>query len=240
MRFLKLFSVAFFVIVALATGGTAAFAAPAPTCGEAEVALGNAERDAKAARQAVRSAEAELEGASDTLSALQAERPGLLDLIAAAQATEPPAATLPGLLAQLVDLDGDISAAGTVVAAKQAALEDAQGDLSVLETALAAAIDARNKACAPAPVTVTPTTPVTPAPTFVDKDCDDFSTQAAAQALYNQDTRDPHNLDSNRNGVACDQFFSGQVDERVRVVDVVNTQFRAIPVVVGGIATGGA
>ena len=37
-----------------------------------------------------------------------------------------------------------------------------------------------------------------------DKDCADFQTQAEAQAVYNQDPRDPHNLDGDGDGIACE------------------------------------
>ena len=37
-----------------------------------------------------------------------------------------------------------------------------------------------------------------------DLDCSDFNTQEEAQAEYNRDPSDPHNLDGNNNGRACE------------------------------------
>jgi hypothetical protein len=37
-----------------------------------------------------------------------------------------------------------------------------------------------------------------------DKDCADFQPQAEAQAVYNQDPRDPNNLDGDGDGIACE------------------------------------
>ncbi|MGH3965673.1 MAG: excalibur calcium-binding domain-containing protein [Pseudonocardiaceae bacterium] len=39
-----------------------------------------------------------------------------------------------------------------------------------------------------------------------DLDCSDFKTQEEAQAVYVQDTSDPHNLDSDDDGVACESL----------------------------------
>jgi hypothetical protein len=70
-----------------------------------------------------------------------------------------------------------------------------------------AARTAADKACA-ATTTTPPTTtpPVTPpaTPPFVDLDCIDFASPAAAQAKLDEDRSDPHNLDANRNGIACE------------------------------------
>jgi hypothetical protein len=37
-----------------------------------------------------------------------------------------------------------------------------------------------------------------------DLNCPDFPTQAAAQAVFNADPRDPNNLDRDRDGIACE------------------------------------
>ena len=37
-----------------------------------------------------------------------------------------------------------------------------------------------------------------------DLDCADFATQAEAQAVYNQDPSDPHGLDADNDGIACE------------------------------------
>lgn len=39
-----------------------------------------------------------------------------------------------------------------------------------------------------------------------DLDCDDFTSQAAAQAHYDADKTDPDNLDSDDDGIACENF----------------------------------
>jgi hypothetical protein len=39
--------------------------------------------------------------------------------------------------------------------------------------------------------------------------CDDFPTQAAAQAVLDQDPSDPNGLDGNNNGVACETYDYG-------------------------------
>ncbi|MGH4011162.1 MAG: excalibur calcium-binding domain-containing protein, partial [Pseudonocardiaceae bacterium] len=39
-----------------------------------------------------------------------------------------------------------------------------------------------------------------------DLDCSDFTTQEEAQAAYEQDTSDPHNLDGDDDGVACESL----------------------------------
>ena len=42
-----------------------------------------------------------------------------------------------------------------------------------------------------------------------DLDCADFATQEEAQAVYNQDTSDPHGLDRDNDGIACEALASG-------------------------------
>lgn len=42
-----------------------------------------------------------------------------------------------------------------------------------------------------------------------DRDCSDFSTQAEAQAVLNQDRSDPHGLDADDDGVACENLRRG-------------------------------
>jgi hypothetical protein len=37
-----------------------------------------------------------------------------------------------------------------------------------------------------------------------DLDCDDFATHEEAQQLFNQDPSDPHDLDGDGDGVACE------------------------------------
>lgn len=42
-----------------------------------------------------------------------------------------------------------------------------------------------------------------------DLNCDDFATQEEAQAVYNQDPSDPHGLDADDDGIACEELASG-------------------------------
>lgn len=42
-----------------------------------------------------------------------------------------------------------------------------------------------------------------------DLNCDDFSTQGDAQAVYNADASDPHGLDANNDGIACESLAGG-------------------------------
>lgn len=47
-----------------------------------------------------------------------------------------------------------------------------------------------------------------PASAFRDRDCSDFSTQAQAQRFYKKHhpRRDPHRLDADRDGLACEDL----------------------------------
>lgn len=80
--------------------------------------------------------------------------------------------------------------------------------------------------------TITPTVPPSATETkpaqSADKDCADFPSQAAAQAELKKNPRDPHKLDRDHDGYACESRFgepakSGQVKVKP----------------VGGVATGG-
>jgi hypothetical protein len=42
-----------------------------------------------------------------------------------------------------------------------------------------------------------------------DLDCSDFATQADAQATLDADPSDPHDLDADHDGYACETFFGG-------------------------------
>src|SRR5688572_7431337 len=42
-----------------------------------------------------------------------------------------------------------------------------------------------------------------------DLDCPDFNTQQEAQAVYNRDRSDPHRLDADNDGIACESLPSG-------------------------------
>jgi hypothetical protein len=58
------------------------------------------------------------------------------------------------------------------------------------------------EAPAPAPARP-PVTQVAPAP-FRDLECPDFPSQAAAQAELRRDPGDPHRLDTDNDGIACE------------------------------------
>lgn len=56
-----------------------------------------------------------------------------------------------------------------------------------------------------APATTTPaSTTSPPSTTAPDLDCSDFTARAEAQAEYDRDTTDPHNLDADNDGQACE------------------------------------
>lgn len=54
-----------------------------------------------------------------------------------------------------------------------------------------------------------------------DYDCEDFDTQEEAQEVYEQDTSDPHVLDGDDNGEACETLFRGEL----RLADDLRTGF---------------
>jgi hypothetical protein len=63
-------------------------------------------------------------------------------------------------------------------------------------------------------------------PPVDDRDCPDFPTQAQAQAALTADPTDPDDLDTDGDGIACEELFGTQ-GQQVAVVPV------------GGVATGG-
>lgn len=63
--------------------------------------------------------------------------------------------------------------------------------------------------CAPP---TTPPAPPSPAPP-ADLDCADFGTQADAQAVYDADPSDPHGLDADDDGVACETLPDGSAED---------------------------
>lgn len=58
----------------------------------------------------------------------------------------------------------------------------------------------------PSPVTPSPTTGSLPACVSSDCDCGDFTTWEQAQAVLNASPGDPHSLDGDRDGVACESL----------------------------------
>lgn len=77
----------------------------------------------------------------------------------------------------------------------------------------------------PAPVEQTTTEPA-----FSDKNCADFATQAQAQATLDADPSDPHNLDADNDGEACERHFAGTSGDDDQQVSVYPS---------GGVDTGG-
>ncbi|MFD2397738.1 excalibur calcium-binding domain-containing protein [Prauserella oleivorans] len=67
----------------------------------------------------------------------------------------------------------------------------------------------------PAPVEQTTTEPA-----FSDKNCADFATQAQAQATLDADPSDPHNLDADNDGEACERHFAGTSGDHDQQVSV--------------------
>jgi len=58
----------------------------------------------------------------------------------------------------------------------------------------------------------------TPTAAQADRDCEDFATQAAAQAAYRADPSDPANNDADNDGVACELFdFDGGATDTTSV-----------------------
>ncbi|WP_240519362.1 excalibur calcium-binding domain-containing protein [Amycolatopsis antarctica] len=85
----------------------------------------------------------------------------------------------------------------------------------------------------PEPVTPVTTQPAAPAAAPVkaaDKDCADYSTQAAAQAALLDDPSDPNNLDADNDQFACESKFGAPAKKTSQQVKVHPS---------GGVATGG-
>lgn len=57
-----------------------------------------------------------------------------------------------------------------------------------------------------------------------DLDCEDFETQEEAQAVLDEDDADPHNLDPNRDGIACALLPSSADQEAAAADDVAAAQ----------------
>jgi hypothetical protein len=56
-----------------------------------------------------------------------------------------------------------------------------------------------------------------------DLDCEDFETQEEAQAVLDEDGADPHNLDPNRDGIAC-ALLPSSADQEVAAADAAAEQ----------------
>lgn len=69
--------------------------------------------------------------------------------------------------------------------------------------------------------TPSPSPTTQPKPVPGDKDCKDFADQKAAQAEYDKDKSDPHRLDRDKDGIACEQGdpakeYAGSTSTRTR------------------------
>lgn len=207
----------------------------APTCGEALLALADAQTkhrvatdadkaaaDATAADTALADAPAVVvpdTATTDaaTISADKVTTQNRADINTALTASiaADNAANLTADSALTVQLKAALVAAGNSLKLQAEAKADAvalrrvggETDATVLKTKVDEARAAADKACA-ASTTTPPTTtpPVTPpsTPPFADLDCTDFATPAAAQAKLDEDRSDPHGLDANHNGIACE------------------------------------
>jgi hypothetical protein len=56
------------------------------------------------------------------------------------------------------------------------------------------------------PIEVESYNPATPQNSFQDRDCKDFKTQKEAQSFFNQFSGDPHKLDRDNDGIACEHL----------------------------------
>ena len=70
-------------------------------------------------------------------------------------------------------------------------------------TAITSSVNATIQTVAAQP-TRTPIPVATSRPSSGDKNCSDFKSQAAAQAELRRDPSDPHNLDTDKDGIACE------------------------------------
>jgi hypothetical protein len=133
------------------------------------------------------------------------------------------------LVQTVIDRQSDVARAENELARARAAQEDAVDLEAKVREFVGARPYATLKAdlCGPQPApTTTPVPTTTPAPTTepfpVDLDCKDL-TDAEAQKVLDADLSDPHNLDSDEDGLACDE----------------NDFNESVAVPSGGVATGG-
>ncbi|WP_431925608.1 excalibur calcium-binding domain-containing protein [Amycolatopsis tucumanensis] len=80
------------------------------------------------------------------------------------------------------------------------------------------------------PATQAPPVTAPPETTTADLDCADFATQAQAQAVLDADRSDPHRLDADHDGIACETKFGEKNSTG-------GSQVKVKPV--GGVDTGG-
>jgi len=72
-----------------------------------------------------------------------------------------------------------------------------------------------------------------------DRDCSDFDTQQEAQAVHDQDTSDPHRLDDDGDGVACESLPPGSGGSGEDETDDSESTGQVSHVPSGGADTGG-
>lgn len=78
-----------------------------------------------------------------------------------------------------------------------------------------------------------------------DYDCSDFATQEEAQAEYDKDPNDPHGLDGDNDGIACESLPSGGSGDGQQPADdgqgdqTTDTGGQVEEVPQGGVETGG-
>ena len=92
---------------------------------------------------------------------------------------------------------------------------DANGDGQACEEFFAETAAAAPAAPAtPAPAEPAPDEPATDDATPQDRfDCEDFTSPARPQRILDRDPSDPHGLDANQNGEACEEFFADDVSQ---------------------------
>lgn len=186
----------------------------------ADEALARAERALTDAREAALSGGVpnEAQTAADA-ARLRAELAALQD-IPVAERTPAQQERIDQIEDRLPLIDAVVSAQTRLVSARVAASADADRLQDVADDTDAVALavvreDARkaaDQACG-ADVTTTPPTP-TP-PVFADVDCDEVS-DAVAQDLLDRDRTDPHDLDADGDGTACEEVNgspSGDYDQ---------------------------
>lgn len=124
--------------------------------------------------------------------------------------------------AEIQRLRGLLRDAQAVLDRRQAELDTDSRRLVDLRTELGLAIQVRDKACAPTPTpTPTPAPTTTPAPP-ADVDCDEVSDKRA-QEILDADKSDPHDLDTDGDGVACEEQVAPKPDVVVVPSGGVNT-----------------
>lgn len=244
--------------VGLASTAAAQTPTPAPpTCAEALRAYNQAERAYKAAVDADDAVVAAVKADADLTLAVEAlvkvkVAPATGNLVNDADLSvadvQGEIAKLAAIATPTADQVSELAADRALLAALQAqvaAKEKAEAtnatnlkieadktDAAALKTVRDNAKTAADKACtgpsgSPAPPT--------------DLDCPDFATRAAAQVELDKNKSDPHLLDADKDGQACEEFFTATPappSVTQNNVTVNPPQFVRVPNTSGGVATG--